>query len=294
MFELPSILIAGAQGQLGYELEALAREEGFSVTALDSEQLDILDRAAVRTAIDQYRPDFVVNAATVIQAKEETSAGYTVNSRGAAILAECCADAACALVHVSCAEVFSDRSAGPYTEETETGPISTYAKSKLRGEELVRLALPQHVIIRTGWLFSARGSSFVRELLEQARDQVEIEVAEGLLGAPTSAADLARVILAMMKQLHSGAPCWGTYHYSAAESISWFGFAEAIVAAARQYEDIALERLIAVSQSRLSMRPRPGNSRLDCDKILANFGIHQRTWRSGLMQVVRSYYSWTA
>ncbi len=292
MFELPALLIVGAHGQLGYEVEALAREEGFEVVALDNAQLDILDSAAVTAAVKKYQPRFLINAAATLTAQEQTPAAFAANSRGAAILAEACHKADCAMVHVSCAEVFSDPSAEPYREGSETAPLTMYSKSKLRGEELVRAALPRHIIVRTSWLFSSRGSSFVKELLELARQQKEINVAEGLQGAPTSSSDLARVILAMIKQLDCGAESWGTYHYAASESISWFGFAEAIVAAARQYEEIPLERLIEVPQSQLPMRQRPASSRLDCENILATFGVHQRTWRSGLMQVIRSYYSW--
>lgn len=291
LFELPSLLITGAQGQLGYELEALAREQGFEVAALDAQQLDITDAETVRAALAEHKPRFLINAAAVLAAEEETSAAYAANAHGAAVLAESCAEAGCAMVHVSCADVFSDRAAAPYAEESATAPVSLYGQSKLQGEVLVRSALTEHIIVRTGWLFSTRGDSFVRNLLDQARDKLEIAVADSLQGVPTSTADLARVILAMIKQLDCRAGSWGTYHYSAAESVSWFGFAEAIVAAARQYEDISLEQLIAVAQSDLSMRQLPVNSCLNCDKILSTFGIHQRAWRSGLMQVIRHYYS---
>tara|TARA_R110002094_G_scaffold41583_3_gene53989 strand:+ start:34 stop:939 length:906 start_codon:yes stop_codon:yes gene_type:complete len=291
LFSLPALLIVGVDGQLGYEVEALAREQGFDVTALDSDQLDILDSTAVAEALAKYQPLFLVNAAAELNTQEQTLAAYAANTRGAAILAESCRAAGCALVHISCAEVFQGDRIEVFAEDDEPAPQTLYAKSKLRGEELVRAALSRHIILRTGWLFSARGDSYVRSLLEQARQQQEVYVADGLVGDPTPVADLARVILAMIKQLDSGAECWGTYHYSAAESISWFGFAESIIAAARQYADIPLERLLAVPQAELEIRQRPQNSRLDCDKILSAFGIHQRAWRPGLMQVVRSYYS---
>lgn len=291
MFELPALLIVGAQGQLGYEVEVLAREQGFSVTALDHAQLDILDSARVVAALAEYQPKFVINAAAVLNSAEHQLAAYAVNTRGAAVLAENCRAAGCAMIHLSCAEVFAGDLNEPNVEDQDPAPLTLYAQSKARGEELVRAALPRHIILRTGWLFGVRRGSFVRELLELARQQEEVCVADGLVGDPTPAADVARVILAMIKQLDSGAECWGTYHYSASESVSWFGFAEAIIATARQYADIPLERLLAVPQAQLPMRQRPVNSRLDCDKILSTFGIHQRAWRSGLMQVVRNYYS---
>ena len=293
MFKLPSLLVVGAQGQLGYEIEALAREDGFEVTALGHDQLDLLDDKAVAEALARIAPQFVINAAAVLQAGEPGAVAYAVNNRGAAILAEACHSAKCALVHISCAEVFGGDSHEPFDEEYETHPQNRYAKSKLRGEQLVRAALKRHLIVRTSWLFSARGESFVRELLERARHQTEIAVSDGLQGAPTSAADLARVVLAMIKQLDCGADSWGTYHYCASESISWFGFAESIIAAARQYEELVLEELVAKPPLELNERLRPANCQLNCDKILDDFGIHQRSWRTGLMQVVRGYYSWT-
>ncbi len=291
MFTLPALLIVGAQGQLGYEVDALAREQGFAVTALDAGQLDILDPAAVVAALAKYQPKFLINAAATLCTQEQVSAAFAVNTRGAAILAESCRAAGCAMIHLSCAEVFSGDLVEPYEEDHPPSPQAAYAKSKLRGEELVRAALPRHIILRTGWLFSTRPGSFVRELLEQARQQDEINVVDGLVGNPTPAADVARVILAMIKQLDTGAQCWGTYHYASSESIGWFGFAESIIAAARQYADLPLERLQAMPQGQLLLHQRPVNSRLNCDKILSVFGIHQRPWRSGLMQVVRNYYS---
>jgi dTDP-4-dehydrorhamnose reductase len=291
LFALPVLLIVGAQGQLGYEVDVLARDQGFVVAALDSSQLDILDASAVAAALARYKPQFVINAAATLRAPEQTPAAFAVNTRGAAILAESCHAAGCVMIHVTCVEVFAGDQIEPYAEDHEVSPQTTYAKSKLQGEELVRSALPSHIIVRTGWLFSARSGGFVRELLEKAREQDVIQVTDGLLGDPTPAADLARVILAMIKQLDSGATCWGTYHYSASESISWFGFVESVIAAARQYADISLERLDAVPHSQLDQHSRTINSRLNCDKILSAFGIHQRTWRSGLMQVVRSFYN---
>lgn len=294
MFELPSLLIVGAKGQLGYEVEALALEEGFDVTAMDRKSLDILDPQAVAAALDQHRPDFVINAAAVINSPEQDQPAFAVNTRGAAILAESCQRYGAAMVHLSCAEIFGDDADQLLRQESDSAaPLSPYGKSKLRGEELVRAALPRHLIIRTGWLFSARGDSFVRELLEQARHHKSYQVADGLMGTPTSATDLSRVILAVIKQLDCGADGWGTYHYSASESISWSGFAEAIVAAARQYEELSLEDLQVCPQQQLPGRTMPSNTQLDCSRIMDVFGVHQRTWRTGLMQVIQGHYSWT-
>lgn len=293
MFLLPKILVTGAQGQLGYELVAYAQEDGFDVTAFPREGLDICDPAAVAEALDHYCPAFVVNAAAVIPLEDVDDALLAVNDRGAAVLALACAERNIALIHLSCAEVFDGRREGGYREEDPVAPLSAYARSKWRGEEAVRETLERHIILRTGWLFSARGQSFVRRLVEQGRENTVVPVSDGMQGCPTAADDLGRVVVAMIKQLHVGADAWGTYHYVAGDSISWFGFAEAIIAAARQYEDLQLEILEPVPQSQMARRARPVNSVLDCGRILNTFGVHQRPWRAGLMKMIRTLYSFS-
>ncbi|WP_207061696.1 dTDP-4-dehydrorhamnose reductase [Motiliproteus sp. SC1-56] len=293
MFELPKLLVTGAQGQLGYELVAYAQEHGFDVTAFPRESLDICDRDAVARALDHYQPEFIVNAAAVIPLQEGDDPGLRVNDYGVEGLAMACAERGIALVHLSCAEVFDGLKEGAYREDDAVSPLSAYARSKCRGEAAVRELLDRHIILRTGWLFSARGQSFVRRLVEQGRENRQVQVSDGLVGCPTSAADLGRVVVAMIKQLHVGADAWGTYHYVASDCTSWFGFAEAIVAAARQYEDLKLDALVPVPQEQMDRRLRPARSVLHCERILNTFGVHQRPWRSGLTQILRTLYSLT-
>ena len=278
-------MITGADGQLGYETAALAQEDGFTVVALNRHGLDLCSSAQIAAVLATHRPAYVINAAAGF------SDDLAVNDVGAGLLAQACAAAGIALVHISCAEVFDGLEETPYNEEYQPAPISAYGRSKATGEALVRRHLPRHVILRTGWLFSARGDSVVRRLLDQARQQTAMEVSDLLIGSPTAAADLARVILAVIKQLDCGGDGWGTYHYAGAEPISWFGFCEAVIAAARQYEDLALERLQPVSRAPLGWRDLPLNTRLDCSRIRGTFGIHQRAWRTGLMQAVRTLLS---
>ena len=278
-------MITGADGQLGYETAALAQEDGFTVVALDRQRLDLHSSQQIDAALATYRPAYVVNAAATFDDD------LALNETGVGRLAEACAKAGVVLIHTSCAEVFDGRFEQPYDEAFQSDPVSTYGRSKAAGEALVRQLLPRHIILRTGWLFSARGGSIVRRLLERARRRDSIEVFDLLLGSPTAATDLARVILAIIKQLDSGSEAWGTYHYAGSESISWFGFCEAVIAAARQYEDLALERLLPVQSPPPGWRQMPLNTCLDCSRIRSTFGIHQRTWRSGLMQAVRVLHS---
>ncbi|OMH28422.1 sugar nucleotide-binding protein [Motiliproteus sp. MSK22-1] len=294
MFELPKLLITGAQGQLGYELASLSTEGGFEVVSCASASLDICNEAAVSEVLDKHSPQYVINAAGRRPVSIDNRASdLDVNSKGPAILASACDERGMALIQISCAELFNGSAEIAYTEVMEPAPVSDYGQSLWKGEQAVRERAERHIILRTGWLFSARGRSFVRQLLESARVETEVCVADGLMGSPTSAVDLARVVVALIKQLDCDADNWGTYHYCAAEPISWFGFSEAVIAAARQYEDLKLERLVAVHQSELGHHLRPVFSELNCKKILRDFGIHQRSWRTGLMQVARTLYSYS-
>ena len=293
MFELPKVLITGAEGQLGYELSAQAQEQGFEVVSCSRDDLDVCDQQAVTDAFAEIKPKYVVNAAGYALLGADECADFSVNAEGPRVIAEVCDQQNIALIQLSCSEVFGGSSETPYLEEEQPNPISKYGDCVSQGEEAVRAVLARHLILRTGWLFSARGRSSVLRLLEQARDSDQLCVADGLIGAPTSAVDLSRVVTAIIKQLDCGIDNWGTYHYCATETVTWFGFCEAVIAAARQYEDLPLEQLVSVHQSELSPHARASYGALNCEKILRDFGIHQRSWRTGLMKVVRNLYSWT-
>lgn len=292
MFGLPKLLIAGANGQLGYELVAVAQEEGFDVVALDHEQLDVLDYDAVASVIESNSPQYVINATgRLIPQQAGSPADFTVNSVGPEMLARACKSFKLPLIHISCAEVFDGEWQTPYIENQQQNPVSAYSDSIIQGEKAVRLHLEKHLIIRSGWVFSGRGQCPVRHLLELARKHKQVPVSEGLKGCPTAASDVARVVLALVKQFDCGIENWGTYHYCSSEPISWFGFCEAVIAAARQYENLELEELMTTPDEQLVGFARPANSMLDCTSILQNFGVHQRPWRIGLMQTMRSLYA---
>lgn len=289
------ILVTGASGQVGSDLIRLGEQDShFDIIALDKEQMDITDAVSVREGLDKYLPDFVVNTAAfnkVDAAEHEHEACFRLNRDGVKNLAVECGGLTIPLLHLSTDHIFDGHYASGYSEDDEVSPIGVFGSSKQQGEELLRQYLPHHIILRVSWIFSAQGQNHLLKTLEKARTDSAIEAADDRQGCPTSSADVARVVLAMIKQLHNGADAWGTYHYTGAEITTRYRFTEAIIAAARQHEALKVEELIPVPCRSLNLEvERPASSVLICKKLLHTFGIQQRPWRSELSVIMREIY----
>lgn len=281
------LLITGARGQLGTELTRQA--DGHEVLAVDYEDLDITNAAAVRQAIASFRPDAVINAAAytaVDKAESEREIAFAVNRDGPANLARACAGRNIPLVHVSTDYVFDGRKTGAYTEDDPVSPLGVYGESKLAGEQAVREICEQHVILRTSWVFSAHGHNFVKTMLRLGAERKELGVVADQRGCPTAAAELARGILALLAR---GSEAWGTYHFCQPESVTWHGLAEAIFdEARRQGMPLVLERLKAITTADYpTPAARPANSVMDCHRFEQSFSFAIRPWRESLAEVIR-------
>ncbi|KEA64503.1 dTDP-4-dehydrorhamnose reductase [Marinobacterium lacunae] len=295
-FAEPSrILITGAQGQIGRALVSLLeRDPDFIVTACSRRQLDITNKKQLADVLAEVLPDYVVNCAgfnRVDPAEQDPQRAYAVNAEGVAGLAAMCGEMSIPLLHLSSDYVFDGHYASGYKESDEAAPLGIYGDSKWQGEEHIRRLLPRHIILRVSWIFSACGTNFLLRTLEQARHEPCIQAVDDRRGCPTSSQDVARVLSAILKQLANGAEAWGTYHYCGAEITTRYGFSEAILAAARQYEELAVEELLPVSSRDMpEAAERPASSVLKCNKLLNTFGIRQRPWRSELQRLVRELY----
>jgi len=293
--EAVKLLVTGAAGQVGSALAAAAGADSFfEVVALGKDQLDITDAQAVRDCLDQHMPHYVVNCAEynrVDSAEREAERSYAINSRGVELLALACGEQSIPMLHLSTDYVFDGHYASGYTEDDEAAPLGVYGKSKWQGEELLRQFLPRHIILRTSWVFSAAGDNYVRRTLDQCRGSDTMQAVDDRRGCPTSAADIARVLMAVIKQLESGAEAWGTYHYTGAEITSLYGFTREIMAMAGKYESLRCQELTAVATEDFPYEAqRPISSVLMCRKLLNTFGIRQRPWRNELSAVMRSIY----
>ena len=273
------VLVTGSGGQVGFELMRAAWPAGLHVEGLTRQQLDIADATAVR-GLSGY--DLIVNAAgytAVDKAESESAAAFRANRDGPAALAA----TGIPLIHLSTDYVFDGRKIGAYTDDDPLNPLGVYANSKVAGEAAIRSGIVQHIILRTSWLYGAHGNNFVKTMLRLASQRTEIAVIDDQRGAPTAAADLAAAVVTIVRHVATGTTAWGTYHYSATGVATWCGFAQRIF------------KLRAAGMPQPTIRPvrtpdyptparRPVNSRLDCRRTEATFGVLRYAWQESLEQ----------
>jgi dTDP-4-dehydrorhamnose reductase len=231
------VLITGAAGMLGLDVQAAAVRAGHEAVAVSRAELDICDPAAVAAALKDARPDAVINCAAYTQvdrAEEDVEAATRVNGEAPGVLGEAAAACGAWVVHVSTDYVFDgSKTSGPYVESDPTGPRSVYGVTKLAGERALAAALPDaHTIVRTAWLFGTGGPCFPATILRAARSRPELQVVDDQIGSPTYTPHLAAALLSLADARN--AP--GVVHVAAGGQTSWFGFASALVAEAQTWE----------------------------------------------------------
>jgi dTDP-4-dehydrorhamnose reductase len=282
------ILLTGAGGQVGYELARLASTRNVDLIALTRKQLDIGDSERVAEAIAGHHPSLVINGAAytaVDKAEQDVDAAMRANRQGPFNLASTCQAHKIPFIHLSTDYVFDGSKTGAWQEDDPAAPAGVYGQSKWEGEEMVRAALAQHLIIRVSWVFGPHGSNFVKTIMRLAAERDELRVVADQQGCPTSATDIAQALLTLADKIKTGADIpWGTYHFCGAPVTTWHGFAEAIIAEAVKIG--LLKRAIPAHPISTSQYPtparRPQNSELDCRKITQAFGIHPPNWQEGL------------
>ena len=279
------VLLFGKDGQLGralapllaasHELIAVGRAEA------DFSEADSYE-SGVRSAVRDVRPDVIVNAAAytaVDRAESEPELAMRVNAVSVGALGEAAAEVGARVLHYSTDYVFDGAKASPYIEQDATGPINIYGASKLAGEDALLGSGVQALVLRTSWVYAAYGANFVQTMLRIGRERSEVRVVDDQVGAPTSVADLA---VATAEILRKWAGERGVYHVTAAGSVSWAGFARGIFSAA----GMVVEVVPIASAEYLTAARRPRNSRLDCGKVAADFGVRLPEWRDGLRRVL--------
>ena len=279
---MTSILVTGRGGQVGGALADLADDPRFgdvTIIATDRSTLDLGDPASITDAIDELSPDIVINTAafTAVDAAEadETTA-TAVNADGVRTLAEACAARSARLIQLSTDYVFDGSKDGWYVESDPVAPLGAYGRSKAAGEEAARVC-DDHLILRTAWVYAAAGQNFVKTMLRVGAERNELRVVDDQVGCPTSAGDIAEVLLRLAEL-----DLTGTYHLAGAEALSWHAFATAIFEEA----GFPVTVLPIGTVEYPTPAPRPANSRLDSTALADATGIQLPGWTTSLPGVV--------
>lgn len=269
------ILLTGAGGQLGYELERSLQARGEVVAPLRA-ALDLADPDQIRAVVRAVRPSLIVNAAAftaVERAESEPGLAWRINAEAPAVLADEARALGAAMIQYSTDYVFDGTKDGPYVETDIPAPRNVYGQSKLAGEQAVAEAGIAHLILRTSWLYSARGDNFLRTMLRLAAQGAPLRVVADQIGAPTWCRTVADTTAQMLAGAAIGGHAWwdhdgGLYHLACQGHTSWHGFAEAIMAHAGR--DLPVAPIASADYPAAACRP--ANSRLDCTKLIGRFG----------------------
>jgi dTDP-4-dehydrorhamnose reductase len=291
------LLVTGANGQVGWELTRSLMPLG-EVIALDRARCDLSRPETIAPVIREHRPDVIVNAAAytaVDRAETEETLATIINGTAVGVLAEEARRSGALLIHYSTDYVFDGTKTSPYVEDDAPNPINAYGRSKLAGEIAIRAADCAHIVLRTTWVYAARGHNFVKTILRLAREREELNIVADQFGSPTSARNIADATAHVVRHAQIVRAetkfASGTYHYTAAGTTSWHGFADAIVKIAAWHGLLDANRLPRINAIPTSDFPlpalRPANSRLNCQRLQDRFGIALPDWRRAIACVLQ-------
>jgi dTDP-4-dehydrorhamnose reductase len=270
-----NVLIFGAKGQLGRDLQLVFGEE-WNVSALDLPEMDITDEAAVNAAVTESVPNVIVNAAAytdVEGAEDDEAAATRVNVDAAGIVAKAAYGVEVPVVYISTDFVFDGNQSTPYKPDDPVAPLSAYGRTKLDGEIATRNANPHHFILRTAWLYGPGGNNFVEKMLALAKGRAELKVVHDEVGSPTHTWDLAEAIRGFCETQN-----YGTHHVVNSGACARDEFARAIFDCAGL--DITVH---PCTSAEFPMKAeRPAYSVLDTSTTEAALGYRMRSWQDAL------------
>ncbi len=282
----PTILVTGAQGQIGFELVQLLAPLG-NIVAADRAMLDLSDPDAIVAVVRREKPALIVNAGAytaVDRAESEPALARAVNGRAPGILAEEAKRASAVLVHFSTDYVFDGTRATPYPEDAPTAPLNVYGQSKLEGERAIADAGAHAIVLRTSWVYGLRGRNFLLTIRRLAAERDELTVVADQLGVPNWSHALAS---ATVRIVAAGLPAMaersGLYHLSCSGQASWYDFARAILG------DTSEPRLVSIATADYpTPAQRPAYGVLATSRFESTFGFALPNWRKALADCVAS------
>jgi len=302
---LPRILLLGMNGQVGWELQRSLAPLG-ELVMLDRAGApdphdprtaplcgDLCNLAGLLQTVQRLQPQVIVNAAAytaVDRAETDVDLARRINAEAPGVLAQAAHQAGAWLVHYSTDYVFNGRGHVPWREEDATEPLNVYGQTKREGEHRILQAGRHHLILRTSWVYAARGGNFAKTMLRLAQERERLEVIDDQVGAPTGAELIADVTAQAIRQLLRTGEGAGTYHLAASGETSWHGYARHVIDTARRWQPQrpwTLRELAAIPASAYpTAAQRPHNSRLDTSRLRQVFGLQLPAWQRGVERML--------
>jgi dTDP-4-dehydrorhamnose reductase len=291
-----NIVVLGRNGQLGWELRHKLACLGQVVT-IGLPEIDLKEPGTLRKALRAAEPAVIVNAAAytaVDKAESEPELAMAINGTAPGVVAEEAKRLGSILVHYSTDYVFDGSKQGPYVETDAPNPMNVYGKSKLAGDEAIQSSGCEHLILRTSWVYAARGNNFLLTMLRLAGERAELRIVDDQTGAPTSSECIAQATADILAQLLAPSGNGldgrsGIYNLTNAGKTTWFGFAQALLSKAAGTMGTNVPKLIPIPTSEFP-RParRPANSRLSCQRLDETFGVRMPHWEEALSLVLET------
>jgi dTDP-4-dehydrorhamnose reductase len=290
------ILLLGCNGQVGWELQRALAPLGELVIAdfEGTEAVADFSRPDELAALVQsVRPTIIVNAAAhtaVDKAETEPELARAINAQAPAVLAREAKAIGARLLHYSTDYVFDGSGSAPRAEDAATGPLNVYGQTKLEGELAIRASGCRHLILRTSWVYAARGGNFARTMLRLAAERDRLSVIADQFGAPTGADLLADISAHVLRATAQRGELDGTYHAVAAGETSWHGYASLVIEWARRNGVAVKIAADAIAEVPTTAFPtpaqRPLNSRLATTRLQTTFGLVLPAWQSGVQRML--------
>lgn len=301
----PAILLIGANGQVGRELDRMLPVLG-DVTSLDRRHLDLTNANEIRNVIRALRPALIVNAAAytaVDKAESEQGLAQAINAQAPAVMTQEAKKIGASLIHYWTDYVFDGLKNSPYTEEDQTNPQNVYGKTKLEGDLAIQQSGAAFLIFRIAWVYSTKGRNFLLTILRLATQREELRIVSDQFGAPTTSKEIAKATTQILSQiLTSGNDSFsltsvsGIYHMTAAGETTWFDFAQAILeqalmceggtpwfAAATNGRPLIARKIIAIPTNEYpAPARRPSYSVLSNERLLRKFAVRLLDWQMQL------------
>ncbi|MCF8204623.1 MAG: dTDP-4-dehydrorhamnose reductase [Methylotenera sp.] len=287
------ILLLGKNGQLGWELQRSLAVAGEVVALGHADGGDFNQPEALLAQVKAIAPQVIVNAAAytaVDKAESEPDVARQVNARTPALLAIEAKRTGALLVHYSTDYVFDGSGSQPRDEDAAIAPLNVYGSTKAEGEDAIRASGCQHLILRTSWVYAARGGNFAKTMLRLAQEREQLKVIADQIGAPTGADLLADLTVPMLRAARVNPALVGTYHAVAGGETSWHDYARYVIEFARSRGmniRVAADQILAIPTTDYpTPARRPLNSRLSTAKLQQRFGLHLPAWQQGVERML--------